>query len=109
MVKLTVLFGQPKDPAEFERYYLDRHVPEYVESGKLAHLVRVDMGKGLPRGGQPPAFYRTADLWWDSMEALVADAQSPAGQEALGDLENFATGGYQLLRSEVETREIVRS
>jgi hypothetical protein len=27
MVKLTVLYGHPKDPAHFERYYLETHTP----------------------------------------------------------------------------------
>lgn len=27
MHKLTVLYGHPKDPAEFDRYYYETHIP----------------------------------------------------------------------------------
>ena len=27
MIRLTVLYGHPDDPAEFDRYYRDVHIP----------------------------------------------------------------------------------
>ena len=27
MIKITVLYGHPKNPQEFERYYAEKHMP----------------------------------------------------------------------------------
>ena len=68
MVKLQVLYGHPKDPAAFEAYYRDPHTPIAV---KVPGLRRFEASKvvGAP-GGAQPAFYRTADLYFDNMDAL---------------------------------------
>ncbi|MEA2928986.1 MAG: hypothetical protein QOG38_1414 [Hyphomicrobiales bacterium] len=103
MVKLQVLYGHPKDPAAFEAYYRDPHTPIAV---KVPGLRRFDVGKvvGAPGGGQP-AYYRTADLFFDDMNALQAALSSPEGQAAANDLANFATGGVTLMV--VETQDLL--
>jgi len=108
MVKLTILYNQPKDPAEFERYYSERHVPDFIQAGVLRNLVRFDARKGLSRGQEAPPFYRLADLWWASAEAMAQDLQSPAGQAGTRDVQNLATGGYAVMLSEVETQEFAK-
>ena len=103
MVKLQVLYGHPKDPAAFEAYYRDPHTPIAV---KVPGLRRFEASKvlGAPGGGQP-AYYRTADLYFDDMNALQAALSSPEGQAAANDIANFATGGVTLMV--VETQELL--
>jgi uncharacterized protein (TIGR02118 family) len=99
MVKLTVLYGHPVDAEAFERYYAETHVPLAL---KIPYLVRIEATKvvGVPGGGSP-AYYRTADLWFESQERLDAAMGSPEGQTTTGDLANFATGGVTVLIAEV--------
>jgi hypothetical protein len=44
-IKLTVLYGAPKDPAEFEKYYLEKHMPI---ASAVKDIKRVELAKGLP-------------------------------------------------------------
>ena len=98
MVKLTVLYGQPKSPAEFEKYYAETHTPLAckmdVRKVELAKVLRTP-------DGSTPAFYRTADIYFDDMAHLQRSTSAPEGQAAIGDLKNFAPGGVTVLISEV--------
>ena len=100
MVKLQVLYGHPKDPAAFEAYYKDPHTPIAL---KVKGMRRFEINKvvGAPGGGQP-AYYRTADLYFDDMNALGTALSSPEGQAAAADIANFATGGVTLIVAEVQ-------
>jgi uncharacterized protein (TIGR02118 family) len=103
MVKLQVLYGHPKDPAAFEAYYEAPHTPIALT---VPGLRRFEVSKvlGAP-GGAQPAYYRTADLYFDDMNALQAALSSPEGQAAANDLANFATGGVTLMV--VETQDLL--
>jgi uncharacterized protein (TIGR02118 family) len=100
MVKLTVLYGQPKDPNAFEKYYLETHTPIAL---KIKGMRRFDIAKvAAAADGSPSPYYRTADILFDDLEALQAALGSPEGQAAAGDLANFATGGVKLMICDVE-------
>lgn len=98
MVKLTVLYGQPKDPAAFEKYYAGTHMPL---AGTM-DVRKVELSKVIatPDGSTPP-FYRIADIFFDDMAHLQRSTSSLEGQATVGDLKNFATGGVTVLISEV--------
>lgn len=100
MVKLTVLYGHPKEPAAFERYYLDTHTPiaQRIKGMRRFEIARVTGG---PDGG-PASYYRIADIYFDDMQSLGAALSSAEGQAAAADLANFATGGVTLFVSEVQ-------
>ena len=100
MVKLTVLYGHPKDPAAFERYYAETHLPL---AAKMTGHTRIEVSKvvGAPGGGQP-AFYRMANVYFDSPAQLDATMGSPAGKAVAEDLPKFATGGVTLFVSEMQ-------
>src|ERR1700693_3354154 len=101
MVKVTVLYDQPKDAASFEKYYNETHVPKY--GMKVPDVINIARNK--PAGESPP-YYRTADLWFKDMATLQAALASPLGQAAVGDLEVFASGGYKVLITKTETIEL---
>ena len=98
MVKLMVLYGQPKDPAAFEKYYAETHMPIAAKM----NIRKIELSKvvGTPDGSKPP-FYRVADVYFDDMAHLQRSTASPEGQATVGDLKNFATGGVTVLISEV--------
>ena len=99
MVKLTVLYRHPKDPAAFERYYAEVHMPL---AAKVPGIRRMKLSRvvGTP-DGSPPAYYRIGDLYFDDLARYQAVLMSPEGQAALADLANFATGGITAVVSEI--------
>lgn len=89
-VKLTVLYGHPPKPDEFEKYYLDVHMP-------LVHAMkgprRMEAAKCSPQAdGSPPAFYRIFEAWFDSPEHMAAVFATPEGMKVRADAANFTQG-----------------
>jgi uncharacterized protein (TIGR02118 family) len=99
MMKLTVLYGHPKSPPEFERYYAETHMPI---AANIQDVRRFELAKviGTP-DGSAPAFYRMAELYFDDLDHLKRVMGSPEGRATADDLKNFATGGVSLFISEV--------
>ena len=91
---LTVLYGQPDDPAAFDKYYEATHVPlankiPGCRSFTYRHCASLD-------GAQPP-YHLIAELTFDSLEALQTGMGGPEGQAAANDVGNFATGGVTMM------------
>ena len=100
MVKLTVLYGQPKDPVHFERYYLETHIPVAL---RVRGVRRFEIAKVTGMlDGSPPPYYRLADLYFDDVAQMQEGLASPEGQATAADLANFATGGVTLMIAEVQ-------
>jgi uncharacterized protein (TIGR02118 family) len=100
MVKIVVLYGPPADPAAFEDYYANTHLPL---AAKMQGVQKFEASRvlGTPDGGEPP-YYRLAELWFDSQEDLQATMSSPEGQATVADIPNFATGGATVLVGQVD-------
>jgi uncharacterized protein (TIGR02118 family) len=98
MVKLVVCYGQPEDPAAFDRYYTDTHVPLVH---KIPNLRRFEAGKvlGTP-DGSPAPYYYLAELSFDSAEELRTAMSSAEGEAAGADVAKFASGGVTLMIAE---------
>lgn len=99
MVKLTVLYGQPKSVDAFEKYYAETHLPI---AAKMQGVRKIELSKvvGTP-DGSAPAFYRMAELYFDDLDHLKSVMGTPEGAATAGDLANFATGGLTMLISDV--------
>jgi uncharacterized protein (TIGR02118 family) len=95
MMKVTVLYGHPESPDEFEKYYESTHVPL---AGKIEGVDRIELTKfvSAPDGGNP-AFYRMAELYFATQAKMEQSLGSPEGQAAVADFENFAKGGVTVL------------
>lgn len=100
MIKLTLLYGHPKDPAGFERYYAETHLPI---AAQIQGLRRLELSKvtGTPDGASP-AFYRMAELYFDSPDHMQRVMGSAEARKAVADLPNFATGGVTTLIAQVQ-------
>jgi len=91
---LTVLYGQPDDPAAFDAYYTGTHVPladkiPDVRSFTYRHCSSLD--------GSTPPYHLIAELSFDSLESLQSSLGSAEGQAAAGDVPNFASGGATMI------------
>lgn len=94
MIKLTVLYGHPGDPAIFENYYTNTHLPLV---GKMKGFEKSEFTKFIDADGGKAAYYRMAEFWFANIEALQTTMGSPDGQNTAADLANFATGGVTIL------------
>ena len=94
MADLVVLYKTPTDPAAFDKYYADIHIPL---AKKLPGLRKYTVTKGpiaTPAGPSP--LYLIAVLSFDSMAAIGAAFASPEGKATAADVPKFATGGVEL-------------
>ena len=66
--------------------------------GTISGIVKAETTKFLPEAdGSNAAYYRMAELYFESPEALQAGMGTPEGQATAADLANFATGGVKVL------------
>jgi uncharacterized protein (TIGR02118 family) len=100
MIKVTALYGHPADPATFERYYREVHMPIVAT---MPNVVRNETARILPNpGGGQPAYYRSFEAWYESVKTMQASMASPQGQAVVADLANFASGGVTILAAQIE-------
>jgi uncharacterized protein (TIGR02118 family) len=100
MIQLTVLYGQPQDSAAFDHYYQQTHATLVQKIPELKGYV---MNKPAPLNPQKQSpYYLIGELYFESKAALQTALQSPEGQAAAGDMQNFATGGATLIVGEVQ-------
>lgn len=94
---LVALYGQPKDTAAFEKYYAETHLPLLASHAKEIGFTRGELVKFSPSDGKPAAFYREADVRWDSKEAREKGLASEGWKAVAADIPKFATGGVTVL------------
>src|ERR1700730_9930970 len=106
MIKLVFTLRRREDMTreEFQRYWREQHAPLVKRHAEALHIRRyvqvhardTDLDETLAGiGGSEPGFYDgVAELWWESLEQLVAavssDAIQAAGQELLEDEQRFS-------------------
>jgi uncharacterized protein (TIGR02118 family) len=100
MVKLTVLNGLPDDPDAFEEYYAITHMPLADE---IPNLQRDEAARivATPDGSEPP-YYRIFEGYFEDMEQLQSNMDTPEGQAAPNDIPNVATGGTTIFICEID-------
>jgi uncharacterized protein (TIGR02118 family) len=101
-VKLSVIYPRPKDVEAFENAYTNEHVPLAV--AKLGGKTKIVATKvlGSPQG--IPPFYRIAEVYFPSVQALEACAASGQGKEVLAHAVKISSGGAPIfLVAEEET------
>src|SRR3954451_3288089 len=98
MIKLvfTLCRREGMSREEFQRYWREQHAPlvkRHAEALRIRRYVQThardtDLGEPISasRGSAPDAYDGVAELWWDSLEDLVAAYSSEAGQAAGADL-----------------------
>ena len=99
-VKVTVLYGHPKSPEDFEKYYFGTHIP-LVFATKGAR--RAETSKCPPAAdGSPGPFYRIFEIWFDSQSDMTETIATPEWKKLVADVANFATGGITRVVSKLD-------
>ena len=102
--KIVVLYPYPQDVDTFERAYTEDHVP-MVNPQMTKGITRFVHTKmiGTPDGSTPP-FYRMAELYFPTLEALKACASSESAQKVVAHAVSISSGGMPVvLIAEEET------
>jgi uncharacterized protein (TIGR02118 family) len=102
MAQVVVTYKTPKDPAAFDKYYAETHIPL---AKKLPGLRRYEISQGpvaTPAG--PAGVHLMAILTFDNMAAVKAAFGSPEGKATAADLPKFASGGADMMF--FDTREV---
>ena len=105
MIKLVFTLRRREDMTreEFQRYWREQHAPlvkRHADALQIRRYVQVhardtDLDQAIAgaRGSEPRFYDGVAELWWDSLEELVAafssDAGRAASQELLEDEQRF--------------------
>lgn len=93
-IKLVVMYTQPADTAEFDKHYLDVHMPL---ARQLPGLQRAETGvftAALDGGEQP--FYRVAELYFADQDAMGAAFASDEGKATAADFQQIAPPGSRM-------------
>ena len=88
-----MLYPYPRDVDAFERVYSEEHVPMVNAEAKkgITKFVATKV-MGTPDGSAPP-FYRIAELYFPSLEALKECASSESAQKAVAHAVSISSGG----------------
>jgi uncharacterized protein (TIGR02118 family) len=87
--KLVVLYRTPRDPAEFDRYYAQVHIPL---AKKIPGLRRLDVTRVTGAPGGASDLYLIAELYFDNPAARDAALASNEAKATEADLSKFAEG-----------------
>jgi uncharacterized protein (TIGR02118 family) len=81
---------------EFQDYWRDRHAPlvaRHAEALRIRRYVQTHASssefaaaQSAARGSEPDEYDGEAELWWDSLDDVIAAASTPAGQQAAIEL-----------------------
>jgi len=99
-IKVTVLYGHPKSPEDFEKYYFGTHMPlvAAAKGGK-----RTETSKCPPAAdGSPAQYYRVFEIWFDSPADMAAITATPEWKKVVADVPNYATGGITRVVSNLD-------
>ena len=100
MVKVTILFGKPKDEEAFQKHFKEVHLPA---GAKVPGVARIEAGKlDTVFSSEPnPDLYWVVDLWFENEDDLEKALKTPEAQATIEDLVSFASGGVTVLTSVV--------
>ncbi len=86
---MVTLWVKTKDPDAFDKYYTTTHAPLVKQ---LAGVTSYEISKGpvIQESSQPSPYQMISVIGFDSMNALTAAIESPAGKAMVNDLKNFA-------------------
>src|SRR5688572_28241267 len=95
MCRLTVLYGHPTDPTEFDRYYQQVHIPIARTMKGLKGWTIGKCESAIP--GETPPYYMIVGLYAETRADLEATLDSPEGQATIADVPRFATGAFKFM------------
>ena len=102
-LKITVLYSQPQNSQEFDKYYYAKHMPMVYAAKQIKKVEIARPGPGP--NGSPPPYYLVTELWFESPEVFKSVAATPEWKAIGDDVANFAPPGkVTILVSAVEPK-----
>jgi uncharacterized protein (TIGR02118 family) len=101
MHRITIQYGAPADPAQFDQHYAEVHVPL---GSKLPGLRRFLQSHPRGLGGDAPYF--VAELWFDDADALKAALKSPEMAATAADAQTFDVASMVMFTGEVSETKL---
>ena len=99
-IKVTVLYGHPKSPEDFEKYYFETHMPLVIAAKGRK---RAETSRCAPAAdGSPGPFYRIFEIWFDSQADMSAITATAEWKKVVADVPNFASGGITRVVSKLD-------
>jgi uncharacterized protein (TIGR02118 family) len=81
---------------QFQAYWHDHHAPlvsRHAEALRIRRYVQTHasgselaLAQSAARGSEPDFYDGEAELWWDSLDDVIAAVSTPAGQQAATEL-----------------------
>ena len=103
---LVVLYNEPKDTAAFEKYYAETHLPLLASHAQEIGVTRRVFTKfDRTVDGKKPPYYREAQLWFASEDALKKGMTTEGFKAVAGDLPKFVTNGGPTILVSHETNK----
>ncbi|GAA4431145.1 EthD family reductase [Georgenia halophila] len=99
MHKVLVLYPTPTDPAAFEEYYRNVHLPL---ARKLPGMLDHRFTLSVSAGDQESPYFAIFEADFPDEATYAASMASPEGQAVGADVPNYATGGAVVLHYDVE-------
>jgi uncharacterized protein (TIGR02118 family) len=93
MVKFVALYRKPEDPAAFERWYMDEHLPICERYPDVEHM-HVQRVTGSPRGESE--FYWLFEVVYKDRETMMRSLTSEAGTESARNARESGFGGLMV-------------
>lgn len=88
--------------AQFEKRWVEGHAPFTLKFKNLkGYRINVAIDEYQEIEGELP-YDGTAELWWDSLQEMQEDFQSPEADTAVADADTFT-----VVRTHIYTREYV--
>jgi uncharacterized protein (TIGR02118 family) len=104
-IKLVALYNTPDDPAAFDDYYLNKHLPLFRQ---VPNYQRLELARVIATAdGSPSPFYRVTEAVFADMATFQASLATPEAQAAVADVVNFASAGATMLITEIDVLEVV--
>jgi len=85
--KLIVLYKKPADPAHFDKYFRETHMPLVK---KMPGLKSFFFGPASDLEGKDGEYFWQFTGTFDSLKAIGEAFGSPEGQAALADIPNYS-------------------
>ena len=99
MHRLIALYHPPEDTAKFRRHLSGVHLPIVA---RFPGLRAMRVGYDLSAGPEASPYHAIVECDFDDAKALENALASPAGQEAVADVPNYAGAGVTILTYDVD-------
>lgn len=106
MHRLLVLHAVPADPAHFQKYYRETHMPL---AAQLPGLLGVRFSFAVSGMGEPAPVFCVYEADFADQVAMERALRSEIGQKVVADVPNFTSAAPRILHYEIEEFPVARS